>query len=450
MRSVTYCAEVRPITNTLLPALLERLPFPVLRTGAQAGAVLGARLGGAGANFFVVLILTRSLGPMDVGIVLTAFAAAVLGEVAATLGRDAVAVQAIPQALARDDRAAASAFARSLGRQVFWGAPIAGGIAGAAVLILTGGEASLRAAALTAMIVVAMTALRAVSRVSMAAGGVARGALILLAIRPLILLGIVFALSAKAALTAEAALAAAGIAAFLATGVQVAVSARLLRFVAARPTPADPAWGASGRQLILPSLMIGELPNLVTLLAAVILDEAAIAILGVTLRIAGLVALGSRSLIAALSPRLSASWSEHGAKAAQRMGRAVPMIGAPATAIVVALVWVFAETILGIFGPGYAQGAWALRVLVLMPLVSACAGPSLLVLTAAGRADEGGKAAWSAVGVLAALTVVGALGGPLGVCAGVVAAILYWEVQLIVRLWRATAVSLWLPFFRRA
>ena len=109
----------------------------------------------------VVLLLTRTLSQADVGIVLAALAAAVLGELAATQGRDAVAIQVIPQALAADDPACANAFVRGLARQLAWGVPVAGVAAALATAALTGGAASILALALTALLVAGMTALRA-------------------------------------------------------------------------------------------------------------------------------------------------------------------------------------------------------------------------------------------------------------------------------------------------
>lgn len=433
------------------PPFLASLPFPLPRTGvrvgAQAGAVLAGRLCGAGAGFLVVVLLTRTLPQADVGIVLTALAAAVLGEVAATLGRDAVAVQAVPQALAAGDAARASAFGRSLGRQLAWGVPVAGLAAGLSAGALTGWSASPLAMALTALVVAGMTGLRALSHLVMAAGGIALGALMLFVARPVLWLCAVAALAQADALSVEAALAAAGGASLTACALLAVLARRPLAFLSAPPSAPDPEWGRSGRQLILPTLMIGELPNVVTLCASALLAPPQVAVLGVALRIAGLVALGTRSLIAALGPRLSAAWDRDRAAAA-RVGRAVPLIAAPATLAVVAGVWGLAEPLLGLFGAGYAAGGWSLRVLVLMPLVTACAGPSLLVLTAAGRARDAGAAAWPTVAMLMAGSAIGAAFGTLGVAFCVVAATTAWEVLLVRRLRAATGLSLWLPFGR--
>ena len=412
--------------------------------------MLVSRLTGAAAAFAVVLLLAKGLSQAEVGVVLTALAAAVLGEVAATLGQDAVAVQVIPQALGAGDRARASAFARALGRQVAWGAPLAGAAAGLALWPLSGGAASPAAMALTAGVVVGMTSLRVLSRLVMAAGGIALGAVPLFVVRPVLWLASVGTLLSADALSVETALAAAAGASLLTALFQAVVGARRLGFVREAPSAPDPDWARSGRQLILPGLMVGELPNLVTLCASALLAAPQVAILGVALRVAGLVALGTRSLIAALGPRLSAAWAASGPAEVQRVGRAVPMLAAPATLAVVALVWAFAVPLLDVFGEGYREGAWCLRVLVLMPLVTACAGPSLLVLTAAGRAAEGGRAAWPAVAALALFSLGGAAYGTLGVAFGVLAAILVWEALLIVSLRRATGTSLWLPFGPRA
>ena len=397
----------------------------------------------------VVLLLTRTLSQADVGIVLAALAAAVLGELAATQGRDAVAIQVIPQALAADDPARANAFVRSLARQLAWGVPVAGVAAALATAALTGGAASILALALTALLVAGMTALRALSQLVIATGSVATGTTLLFAVRPALWFGGVAALRTAGVLTVETALAAAAVAASLAAAAQALVARRRLGFLRAPPAPADPAWGRSGRQLILPGLMIGELPNVVTLCAGAVLAAPQIALLGVALRVMGLVALGTRSLIAAVGPRVSAAWGQGGARGAERVARWVPRLAAPATLTVAAGVWVFAEPLLGVFGEGYEASAWTLRVLVLAPLATACAGPSLMLLTVAGHAREGGRAAWFAAPALAAGATVGALFGTLGAAVGVLGAVVFWETLLVRRLSRAAGVSIWLPLVRR-
>lgn len=415
------------------------------RVGADAALVLGARLLGAAANVAVVLILSRALPASEVGVVLTALACALLGELAVGLGREGVAIQVLPQARPGVARAYLASLA-GLARRT---APLAALGAGLACWLLTRDEAGWLPALTTAALVPLGAFVRIASRLVHATGRIAESAALFTLARPLLLAVGVATLGGVGALSAGAAVGAAVLAAALTAGVQ-AWRARLALKRLGSPDatvgPGDPAWARSGRSLFLTSLLLGDLPGLVTVVAAVRLGEAEVAVLGVALRFAALLTLGSGALIAALGPRVSGAWGRGERAAAVRLGRAIPRVAVPVVGAGVLTAWLAAPLLLGLFGEAYRAGAPALRLLVLMPLLTACVGPSLLMLTAAGRAERAGAPALAAAGAVCLGTLVGAGWGVTGAAVGVVLGHALWEVTLARRLWRSARVSLWLPF----
>ena len=414
------------------------------RAGADAAAVLACRVAGAAANVAAVLILSRALPAAEVGIVLTALACALLGELAVGLGREGVAIQVLPQASPR----VARAYLRALVRLARRTAPLAALGAGFACWLLTR-EGGWAPAVLTAALVPLGAFVRIASRTTHAAGRIAPSAALFTLARPALLAASLAGLWVTGALSIEMALAAAALAAGLAAGAQGVLSRRAFPASAAPPGVADlidPAWARSGRSLLLTSLLLGDLAGLVTVAAAVRLPDAEVAVLGVALRFAALLTLGSGALIAALGPGVSAAWGRGDRADALRLARAVPRVAVPVVSAGVVTLWLGADAFLSLFGEAYRAGADALRLLVLVPLLTACAGPSLLVLTASGRADRAAGAALAAALTVGAGVLIGASWGVAPAAGGVVLGHALWEVTLVRRLWAAEGVSLWLPF----
>ena len=413
------------------------LPPGLLTLGAQAAGVMGARLGGAAANVAAVLLLARAMPPGEVGTVLAGLAASQLGALAGTGGREALAIRVLPQCLGSDE-AAARAYLRGLVRRLAWQGPLAGAGAGA-VLMATAG-AGLAEAALVLLATMLLAALKAGVQSVQAAGAVARGGARLSLVRPLVFLGLLAGLDAVGALAAAPALGAAAFSSLLALS---SLAPHLARLPLGRgPETASPGWGAEARRLLLTMLLLGEAGSLVLLAAGLTLGEAALASFGVALRYAALVQLGTSAMVAAIGPKLSHAWGQGDLPEALRLGRLVPRVSVPLVGGGVLLVWVLAEPLMGVFGSAYREDAWALRLLVLMPLVTSLFGPSLLVLTAAGRAGQAARAALPATLGLGAGAALGGLWGASGAAAGAVLAHPLWEAGLALRLARGEGLVL--------
>ena len=413
------------------------------RTGGRAAMVMGARLGGAAANVAVVLLLSRTLSPEEVGLILAALAVSIVAEALATFGREGTAVQVLPHAL-RCDRPQASAYLRSLAVRIAWRAPLAG-LAAAGVLALITGAATPGVLLATALLVPVATSLRGVARCAAAAGKPAVSAGCQALLRPALMLALVFCLSRLGALGPESALWAAVAAAAASLAVQAVLSARVLSAWREAPGAADPAWGRDGAALLLTLLLTAELTSVVTLVGGVVLHEAALAALGVALRITALAQLGTMALVAVVGPRLSAAWGRGDRGEAQVLGQAVTLAAGPAALAVTLSVWALAPWLLGLFDPAYVSGAWALRLLVLIPLAAAVTGPNLLALTVSGHARAASLAALLGAAGLALGLPLGALFGTTGVAAGAALGASSWYVLLAIMLRRREGLALDLP-----
>ena len=410
-----------------------------LRVGVDAAAVLAARVAGAAANVAAVLILSRHLPQAEVGGVLTALACALVADLLASLGREGIAIQVLPQAAPPR----ASAYIRSTARLMRRTVPLAALGAALAVWMLTGQGAL---ALLAGLIVPPAAFLRVASRMVHATGRIAESAVLFTLARPAVFAVLLAGLAATGRLGAQGALGAALAAAVLAAAIQLLRARRPLAVRAAAPDLEDLGWRRSGLSLLLTSLLLGDLGALVTVIAATLLSADEVAVLGVSLRIAALLTLGSGALIAALGPKVSRAWGRGERAAALRLARAIPRVALPLVALGVLALWAAAPFVLSLFGEDYARHAWTLRLLVLMPLLTAAMGPTLLVLVAAGRAQAAGAVAARALPLVALGTLAGSAFGPVGAAAGVVAGHAAWEVTLARALGRAEGASLWLPF----
>ncbi len=120
-------------------------------------------------------------------------------------------------------------------------------------------------------------------------------------------------------------------------------------------------------------------------------------------------------------------------------------VSAPLTLLAVLVAWALAGPLLSVFGEAYREGAWALRILVLMPLTAASVGPCLLALTAAGRVGEGARAAGIGLAALLVLVPAGSLLGLTGAALGAALAFIAWQGALALGLWRRERLWLGVP-----
>ncbi|MGF1455596.1 MAG: lipopolysaccharide biosynthesis protein [Alphaproteobacteria bacterium] len=112
-----------------------------------------------------------------------------------------------------------------------------------------------------------------------------------------------------------------------------------------------------------------------TLMLGMLSDPAQVGLYAVAFRFALLTSLGQQVVNATAGPRIAGAFSagDHGAVQAI-LGRSV-MLGALGAAPFVAATLLFAEPLLALFGPDFAQGGTLVRIIVLGEFAALCLGP---------------------------------------------------------------------------
>jgi len=101
-------------------------------------------------------------------------------------------------------------------------------------------------------------------------------------------------------------------------------------------------------------------------------------------RIVSLVLLGLVSANLLISPKLSPLFEKGDFDGIRRLVRGNNAFVAALTALPVIIIVLFAEALLGMFGPDYVEAAPILRLLIIGQSVSACCGPVVLTATLCG------------------------------------------------------------------
>ena len=304
---------------------------------------------------------------------------------------------------------------------------------------------------LMAFMVPAAAALRVGVAVAHGFGAVATSGIYGMGVRPLLFMALLAALWGTSTLTLSTGLAAAVLAfALSALGVWLVVRKQVpgvdSESASTATSEQEAEWRRTGLILMLTVLFVDEFPATITLLAGLVLSSADLALLAIALRFAFLLRMATTALVMSIGPALSGTLGAGDENTANTLLRQSVRVNAALGLAGAALLWIFAEPLLSVFGQDYEKAANALRLLTLLPLTSAFFGPSLLVLTIVGaqkailRVTIIGLCALG-IGVL----VGGFLGGLEGVSLGVVAAFFLWEAGLFRAVRREARLTPWLP-----
>lgn len=140
-----------------------------------------------------------------------------------------------------------------------------------------------------------------------------------------------------------------------------------------------------------------------------------VAIVRVASRLAGLLLILRAVAALHFKPIIAAAYAHEGQAAVQRqvdlMARIITFVGLPAAA----LLWVFAEQALWLFGDDFAGGVWPVRVYLIGFMVMIIFGAADSVLTMGGREGLASRIVWIGIAVAFALNLAlipsyGALG----------------------------------------
>jgi len=417
---------------------------------SRSAGVLFVRIGGAAANFFTVLLLTRLLPPDGVGLVLSMIAMSFMFSVLLTLNLENVAIRYLQQPLERGALAEASAFVRTSLKVVGVMMVLVLPLYAVLIFLLHGRLVDHWGAIILAALAIPMLAfLHIGSRYGQALHKVFVAVLAWGFFRPVLLLaGLAFLLMRGDPVSITTILAVFVIAAFLACLLQAILLGPHMRFLRETPMANAPRreWVRAGLYLAATVFLVDYFQNSVLVASASVLSDAAIGQLGVVLRIVGVMGIGQMAITMATGQQVS----RHHAK-----GELEAMRGAlffanhmrfwPTLGLGV-LVALWAHPILSIFGEDYISAANALRILAIVPAIGCFWGNSILLLNIYGKNKAIVMPSLVATVMLfLALPLAGSLFGLNGVASAAVAVIFFFHFWLYLKAVQETGIKVSMP-----
>jgi O-antigen/teichoic acid export membrane protein len=400
---------------------------------ARTAVLIGARVGGSALTLGYTVLLARVTTPAELGLAMSAMAAAFLVSVVASLNVESGSIRFLVRYLAQGDTARAAGFVAVCRRVV----------AAAAVLALAGGLAgwgfggpgfdpAVHALALLTAPVLAIT--RVYARHAGALDAVLSGALPRMLVRPALFVLVLGALHLGAVMVAASVVICLHLAAaVLVLLLQVRLLRARLAFAARGPRDTGEwrRWLVTGIMLS-PMLVMNEYMNYILLGSAAFgLPAATVAQLGIALSLQNFLGFSLAAVDMSFAPKVARAIAARERERCRRLLSVASGLKCAAVAGGGCLVLVVKEPLLGLFGPHYLAAGDAFLILLAIPASAAVFGPSALVLNVLGRRREllGGSLAGLA-GIAVATPVGGWLGGLDGAALGAAGAFAFSQALL--------------------
>lgn len=375
-----------------LPRLLRRLKrqdmLSALVRGAGVAFLLHAM--GTGLKYVTQVLLARWMGAAEYGVYAYAFTWANLLSVLATLGFTTGSLRFVPEYLAKEDWAHLRGFIRRVRQLVLLAGVLLAGVGGVLLLWLRPLQMS-TAALLLGMILVPLLALMSVQMEMVR--GTRRIALAYappMVVQPTLALVVAFlVLNALGGLTGAAAIGASGLSLLLVLGVQGwGLVHALPRGVAlASPSYETAQWWRVSFPLLLVSGSLIVLNQADILMLGIFLGPKEAGIYTAATKTAALVSFVLVAVNAVVAPMISELHTKGDRKGLQAVVRtATRWMFWPSLGAVLGLL-LFGKTVLGLFGPEFGEGYWALALLAFGQLVNASVGPVGYLVSLTGHQD---------------------------------------------------------------
>jgi len=358
----------------------------MLRT---AVGTLALRVGAAGTGFINGLLLARLLGPAEFGIYAIVLSAA---NVAATLAMLGLPVLATREAAADAERGQWNRLKGFLRATHRWTLLAVVAILGVSVALLANGDVKLGVPWTVTLIAMILVLLSAFNQLRAA---ILRGLhwVILadipeLLLRPLVMLMLLLGTFLTVAhLTAAHALAmqlgATSVA--LAAGTWWLMTKQPDSLKTATPEPPQRAW-LSEALPFLGIAMVGALGGQVSLyLLGYLAGAKQAGLFQAANQLVGLIVMGLAAVNMPLQPSLAAAWARDDKRQVQRLVTETARMGAGIGFAGAAILLIFADAMLGLYGPGYSEASNALRILAIGQIVNAAAGSCGILLMMTGH-----------------------------------------------------------------
>lgn len=418
-----------------MPSIVNRLRgSEIARTSATSIATLMLRVFGTAGTFLYTLLLARILSPEDVGLVWAIWSATFLTSTFTTFNIGSGAVREIVKARAEGDENRAAGFIVACRNTIFLASPLAIG----GMLLVSWWQAPESFAehrwayVIAALSVPVLGWIQVNGSQATALHQMLKSQLPREMVRPIIFIA-GFAACWLAGFRPSVALI------MVLFGIDALVTALiqfwLLRsaFSFMRGTQPDkrrwPDWLLTGLTLT-PYRLINEfLGNIVILGSALVLDTAGVALIAIAFRIVNFPSFGITAIEVAFGTKIAQALSSGDKTRADHFSAVSALLKIVPTAFACALLIVFAEPILSLFGADYVAAAAPTAWFLLMPLSRALFGNTNLVLQMKGfRRVQFWSALVTMFAMVGAIVLGGRMHGAEGAAAG--GALVYVALQV--------------------
>ncbi|MEM9592559.1 MAG: lipopolysaccharide biosynthesis protein, partial [Pseudomonadota bacterium] len=349
-----------------------------------------ARVAGSAAAFFTQFLLARFMEPGQLGVFYIVTSMAIILGTVAALGYPGIANRLVVRYAARGKTATRALFIRTARRDALVvSGCIAITIVAAAAICSLSSMASLWPAAIAALAIPAFAMLRVNGGLANALHRFALSFLPDNLVRPTLLL---LTLACLAGVTGSL-----GLIPVLVTfsAITIVVAAMQAWFTGASGRDRDRQatanrreirmWRLSGLSLVAPLLITALFADVVIMLSSTALPVQQIAVLGLCVKIAFLFGFFIQIVHQVATPRIAHALESGNSEDLRPVVTASNVIAVSAMCIAVALVSLFGERLLSVFGPQFSAGTSVLLILTCAQLARALAGPAMPLLIASGR-----------------------------------------------------------------
>lgn len=359
---------------------------PLSRFAGRAGIIVICRVTGALLTLAYTFLLAKVAPASEVGTAFAALSLALLLSVVASLNVETGSIRYLPLYLEKNQRADAAGFVKYC-RYVVLGMCGIGVILGIPYVWIWD-DGSLHRAFLVALIVSPVAAnTRINSKHATALGLVLQGTLPRILIRPLLFTVVLLVCDgAHIKLTATEIMVV-----FLATTVLTSILQwRLIHHAMefCRDTTAQFSerrdWTTLGLMLIPMLLMAEYMRNIVILSSSLVIPDAAVAQLGISLSLVGVLSFGLTAIDMTLSPLIARALVNDNRRRASRLLMFCGIAKLGGLAVGIPLFYVLVPHAVALLGPEYAGIEKGFLILVMIPFSKALFGPANVVLNVLG------------------------------------------------------------------
>jgi O-antigen/teichoic acid export membrane protein len=444
----TLVVERRGYTGRISQTLFGRSSMNTLEKRVSRGAIgsFGLKAFSIGFSFFSTLILTRLLGATEYGLYAYVLAWVNFLCIPALIGLDQVVIRQVAAGQVESEWGAVRGLLRWSNRVVLSLSFAIALLAGAIAWALARQNSAKVSAFLVALVLLPLLTLTRLRQSAMQGlQHVIAGQLPESLVQPTIFISLILA-SHELFGWALHARTAAGLNA-LATGVALLVGAALLhtslpqRARLATPVYRPSEWMSSALPLLLVN-GIGVINNQVPILFLGAMKGAETAgLYAIAIRVADLLTFGLMSVNLALAPVAARLWAQKDIPQLQQVVTKTVRVVFIFTVPMAAVLVIFGEKILSIFGPAFTRGKPALVILVIGQLANIGMGSVALLLIMTGHAREVAIATGVCVilNISLNLIMIPSL-GMVGTALAVSSSLIVWNVLLALWVYRRLAI----------